>query len=379
MLPRSKLRGRSLLAAGLALCVASTLGTVSATATAAAARPDLTATKGSVSVSGSTVSGRFTVRNVGGRAAPVSTAYVQARTGTRWRYFTELRILRLPAGKSGKYNFRTAAPSWMNGTHRLRVCLDVKKKVREVREGNNCLALGTVTMSGDPVEPGPIDYTPDSRFLLGTKASGYYGWVPGGYDDTHQTPSPLFVWLHGCGGHSQYDITSFHPAPTESYVMIAPTGREGACWSTPRSGAGDDALVLRAIRDVSTRFNIDPGEVVLGGYSSGGDLSYRVAYRNSEEIDAVLAANTSPFRDTGLTRAEALAAATTKFRVEHLAHTGDTVYPIATVRSELQALVDAGFRVTSVERPGTHYDEPGPGVPGTDADIRAYLLPKVDP
>ena len=338
------------------------------------------ATNGNVSVSGDTISGRFTVRNVGRRAAPVSTAYVEAKVGAKYRKLTELRILRLAASKSFKYNFNQAAPSWMKGSHLVRVCLDVKKKIKESNEGNNCLALGRVTVAGEPpIDPGPINYTPDTKFRVGTNGSGYYGWVPGGYDDTHATPSALFVWLHGCGGQSQYDIDTYHPPPAEDYVMIAPTGREGGCWSTPQSGTGDEALVLKWIRDVATRFNIDPGRIVLGGYSSGGDLSYRVAYRNSALIDGVLVSNSSPFKDTGLTSAQALAAATTKFRVVHLAHTEDTTYPIATVRSELQQLTDAGFTVEAIERPGTHYDSPGPGVPGTDADIRTYLLPKVDP
>jgi len=64
--------------------------------------------------------------------------------------------------------------------------------------------------------------------------------------------------------------------------------------------------------------------------------------------------------------------------VAHLAHLQDTTYPIATVRTELQQLVTAGFPVNGIERPGTHYDEPGPGVPGTDEDIKVLLLPHVD-
>ena len=56
-----------------------------------------------------------------------------------------------------------------------------------------------------------------------------------------------------------------------------------------------------AIADVKTHFNIDPRQVVLGGYSSGGDLSYRIAFTHSTEIAGVLAENTAPFRDTGLT------------------------------------------------------------------------------
>jgi len=241
----------------------------------------------------------------------------------------------------------------------------VKRKVRESREGNNCRSLGSIT----GVPDGPIEYQPDQKWFV----PGYYGWVPGGYDDSHATPSALFVWLHGCGGHSEFDIDTYQPISTEDYVMIAPTGRESGCWRTPASGAGDDGIVLSAIADVSERFRIDPERVVLGGYSSGGDLSYRVAYRHSAAIDAVLVANSAPFRDTGLSEAQTLAAATTKFRVAHLAHTEDDVYPIGTVEAELKVLSYNGFPVQKIELPGLHYDA------NTDADIRTHLLPQVDP
>jgi hypothetical protein len=43
----------------------------------------------------------------------------------------------------------------------------------------------------------------------------------------------------------------------------------------------------------------------------------------------------------------------------------------------------AGFPTELIERNGSHYDEPntveeGHLVPGTDADLRTYLLPHID-
>ncbi len=43
----------------------------------------------------------------------------------------------------------------------------------------------------------------------------------------------------------------------------------------------------------------------------------------------------------------------------------------------------AGFPITLVKRPGTHFDEPGAivngkAVPGTDADLQTYLLPHIE-
>ena len=161
--------------------------------------------------------------------------------------------------------------------------------------------------------------------------------MPSGYDPA--TTSTLFIWLHGCGGTSEFDIESFHATPTQSYITVAPIGAEGACWYTlPDEGeSGDELIVARVAADVAEHFNIDAENVVLGGYSSGGDLAYRTGYLFSGAIEAVLAANTAPFQDTGVTPA---------------------VLP----------------------RPGDHYNDPGQnGLPGTDADITTYLLPQVDP
>jgi hypothetical protein len=334
----------------------------------AASRPDLKVTDGSVTTNGlgDRISGRFTVRNAGGSAARSSTAYVKIRQGSRYRYLTELRILRLPARNNDRYEFRTETPSWLGpGGHAVRVCLDVKDKVGESREGNNCRGLGGISVVND----GAFAYPRGRKWFV----PGYYGWVPEGYDDTHATPSALFVWLHGCGGQSRYDIVTYHPDTDDDYVMIAPTGAEGGCWNTPSSGAGDDGIVLAAIADARKRFEIDPGRIVLGGYSSGGDLSYRVAYRNSTLIDGVLAANTAPFRDTGVSPAQGTDPGVTRFRVVHLAHSEDDVYPIQTVHDELDVLVANSFLVERFVLPGQHYDA------ATDGDIRTYLLPRVDP
>src|SRR5207302_4283559 len=184
------------------------------------------------------------------------------------------------------------------------------------------------------VPTAPIPYTPDMVFKLGN----YWIDVPTSYDSTHQTPTELLVWSHGCGGESAGDI--FNVAPTAggpTYIAITVDGREDACWDVN----ADTPLLLNAVADVKTHFNIDPQRVVLGGYSSGGYLSYRVAFTHSTEIAGVLAENTSPFRDTGLTQGQALAAPF-HFHVVHLAHLQDDTYPIDGVRSETGAVQAAG-------------------------------------
>jgi acetyl esterase/lipase len=222
------------------------------------------------------------------------------------------------------------------------------------------------------VPTNPVAYTPDTVFKLGN----YWIDVPASYDPTHQTPTELFVWSHGCGGQSKYDIYNVAAmAGGPTYITIAIDGREGGCWNMNT----DPARVLAAIADVKTHFNINPQRVVLGGYSSGGDLSYRVAFTNSTQIAGVLAENTSPFRDTGLSQDQALAAPF-HFHIVHLAHLEDDTYPIAGVRAETDAVQAAGLpgdgwaSLLRIEQHGSHWDNDN-GDFGTVHDLQTYLLP----
>lgn len=163
---------------------------------------------------------------------------------------------------------------------------------------------------------------------------------------------------------------------SQSWISIAVGGREGLCWDVD----ADAAKVLEAIAAVKTHFNINPRRVILGGYSSGGDLSYRTAFYNAKMFAGVLVENSSPFRDTGSSQSASLAAAAWNLNVVHLAHVQDATYPIAGVRTETNAVEAAGFPTTRIEVDGGHYDDPGTienghAVPGTTADVSTYLLP----
>lgn len=218
----------------------------------------------------------------------------------------------------------------------------------------------------------PIAYTPATVFTTATPTTNWV-YVPTTYDSTHNTPTSLLVWLHGCGGQDQWEVLDASPGGTQNWITISPGGEEGSCWNVN----ADSTKVLQALADIKTHFNIDPRRVVIGGYSSGGDLAYRTAFYNASLFSGVIIENSSPFRDTGSTQAASLAAASWKFNVAHLLHTEDTVYPPAGVRTELAALVTAGYPVTKIELPGGHYvtcttwDTPG----STCSDFRTKLLP----
>lgn len=219
-----------------------------------------------------------------------------------------------------------------------------------------------------------LTYDANGFFHITTNACTYVGYKPDSYNPS--TPISLLVWGHGCGGNAEGDMWSICPAATrktQSYIAISMGGRDGACWDVNT----DPAKVLAAIADVSKYFNINQNKIYMGGYSSGGDLTYRTAFYNSNKFAGIIVENTAPFRDTGSTKTNSLAAATNKFNIVHLAHLQDTTYPIATVRTETDTVKAAGFPLIRIEKNGTHYDADS-GATGTNYDLVHTLLPYLD-
>jgi hypothetical protein len=350
----------------LALCG---LGTVPAAAGARPLRPDLVVPKGTVVEKQGTLAGSFVVRNSGRVGSRRSSAALTVRYSGRTRVIKRFSVPELGHAKGLRVRVALKLPAWLPaGSLALRVCTDARAVVRERSEDNNCRRVGTlvIVVQGPPSRP--QDPVPSPRRDPGVaREPEYWTAVPDSYDNT---PTALLVWLHGCGGRGEGDIETVAPSGDQDYIAIAVGGREGLCWEPDIHSA----LVLAALADVKTHFNIDPRRVILGGYSSGGDLAYRTAFFNANLFAGVLAENTSPFSDTGLKEPELLAAADWKFNVVQLAHTEDDTYPIATVRAETNALKAAGFPVTLIERPGSHYDE-DTATTGTDHDLRTLLLP----
>ncbi len=340
-------------------------------------RPDLVVSKGSVRASDGKLAGSFVVRNSGSVSARRSSAALTVRVSRRYRVVKRFTVPALDPAEKVTVNVTARVPRGLPaGSRSLRVCADRRSKLRERSEGNNCRGVGRLRIgsSGRGSRPSdPVRFKKDTVFTLDSAESNYWIYVPSAYDATHSTPISLLVWSHGCGGQSEGDIYTVSPGGDQSYIAIAVGGREGACWDVNT----DSAMLLAAIANVKTHFNINPRRVVLGGYSSGGDLSYRTAFYNARMFAGVLAENTSPFRDTGSSQADSIDAAAWKFNIVHLAHTEDDVYPIAGVRAETGALEAAGFPITLIERPGTHYDADA-GATGTDRDARELLLPHMN-
>jgi hypothetical protein len=252
--------------------------------------------------------------------------------------------------------------------------------------GNGGGGKGSTSSPSGPtstVPTDPLSHPVEEPFRVNAGSLHYYAFVPGSYDATNQTATPLLIWLHGCYGEAEGDAWVVDPGEEQDWLTLSLAGREGGtegvCWIP----SIDESKVMAALADFETHFNVNPRRVILAGYSSGGDLAYRTGFRHSSTFAGLLIANSTPFRDTESSAAESLAAATTKFHIVALAHEQDETYPLATVVKETNEVKAAGFPLTLIERRGEHWNEPGEKVegvkvPGTDADIRTYLLPHID-
>jgi hypothetical protein len=364
-----------------------------------APRPDLMISSGSVGVLHGRVNGSFVVANAGNRKAPRSTATMTLRIKRQRRVVRSYGVRGLEPGHNQKVWVSAVLPaSLATGSYRIVACADAANTLTERFESNNCLTLGSVQVGGSrspspPSPPGPpgpptvgpspptttptapLAYTPNTPQDITESQGDYWVTVPPSYDSSNLTPETLLVWLHGCGGDAQGDTYEVASGDDRSYIAISVGGRDGGCWD-PNS---DEPKVLAAVADVKTHFAINPRRVIIAGYSSGGDLAYRTIFDNASQFAGILAENTSPFRDTGSTQAQSLAAASWKFNVVHLAHTEDDTYPLDGVTNEINAMKSAGFPVTFIAVAGQHYD-PDDDVAGTgtDNDLRRYLLPHVN-
>jgi CARDB len=348
-------------------------------AVAAPKRANLTVSSGSVGVTRGRVKGSFKVFNLGGAKAAASKAAVSIRVSRHSRLLKTYSINKLRAGHGQTVKVSSPLPSGLpKGSWSIVACADSAHKVKEGAEGDNCLAIGLVKIgssSASTVPADPIQYSTDTAEDVSDPQGDYWVDVPPSYNADNRTPETLLVWMHGCGGEAEGDAYDVSPGNDRSYIAISIGGRDDDCWD-PNS---DVPKVLAAIADVETHFNIDRRRVIIAGYSSGGDLAYRTIFYNANMFAGILAENTSPFRDTGSTQDQSIAAAAWKFNVVHLAHTSDETYPLAGVTQEVNALKGAGFPVTFITRPGTHYD-PDDDVAGTgtDYDLHHYLLPHIN-
>jgi hypothetical protein len=234
---------------------------------------------------------------------------------------------------------------------------------------------GTPTPTPVPVDPnagaGPkptttCSVTKDSAgfFTRTSSASSYVAYVPASYDGT--APVRLIVGVHGCGDSAMnfatWGVNPFDTRGTQDHIGISVGGADGRCWT-----ASDDAKVLAAVDDISKCFWVHQKKVVIAGFSSGGELSYRLGLSQASRFAGIL------IEDSGLYAANnnpdaLLANASWKVNIAHLTHTSDPVFPLATVKADWVKTKAAGFPLVTKETAGAH--------DGTSTDWATWLIPQ---
>lgn len=153
----------------------------------------------------------------------------------------------------------------------------------------------------------------------------YIAIEPDGYDPDRAYP--MFILLHGFGAHMG-DLAGIAPAiDAAGYVYICPNaplsveigpGMTGFAWTPPRDlrAVGDvhrpapdmDAAVAAASRaadmlqsltdEVAAEYNTPPGDILLGGFSQGGMMTYRVGLPSPERFKGLAAlSGAAPYPD----------------------------------------------------------------------------------
>ena len=150
----------------------------------------------------------------------------------------------------------------------------------------------------------PVSTAPSSTLTEITEPDGTTVILPPGYDEqntypalvlmpyTDRTALHMFNW-------GMYD--AYHQVE-ESFVIIMPPGQgSSANWS----GWGWEALVedyesyiQQDLMPVVDKYAVDPEQLVIGGFSLGGDLSWTLSLRNPEMFTgAIVMASMSNYRD----------------------------------------------------------------------------------
>lgn len=218
-----------------------------------------------------------------------------------------------------------------------------------------------------PTQQCQVSKDANGFFVRNSGKSSYVAYVPASY--TGDKPMRLLVGLHGCGDNAQnfatWGVNPYDTRKTQTHIGISVDGASGggSCWSM----GGDDAKVLAAVEDISKCFWVHQKKITIGGYSSGGQLAYRVGMKNANKFAGIIIEN------SGLYAADSnpdalIANAARKLPVAHRAGRNDSVFPIAKVQADWAKLTKAGFPVQSqIIEGGTHN--------GTNKDWYEFLIP----
>jgi polyhydroxybutyrate depolymerase len=136
-------------------------------------------------------------------------------------------------------------------------------------------------------------------------------YVPSGYSDA--TATPLLVLLHGysaSGAVQDLYLGLRQHAESRGFLYIFPDGTvdkagnhfwnaTDACCDFDGTHVDDSSYVSALIKEVGTRYKVDPKRVFLVGHSNGAFMSYRMSCDHADQIAAMVGIAGATWLDPG--------------------------------------------------------------------------------
>ena len=176
---------------------------------------------------------------------------------------------------------------------------------------------------------------------------------PDGYKPDE--PYPMVVMLHGYGSHmgdlaglcqaieTRKYLYAFPNAPVPLQVGLGPVGY---AWAHPPEDEADEPYQAAEeklavfLEDVMQRHDVAPGQVVLGGFSQGGLMTYRWGLANTGLFRG-LAALSARLQGPEALQRRLPAGRTQRIFVAH--GTSDTLIPVSEAREARKFLEEQGY------------------------------------
>ena len=200
------------------------------------------------------------------------------------------------------------------------------------------------------------------------KTLHYIAVEPDNYDAAQKYP--MIILLHGFGAHMG-DLASLAPAiDATGYVYIFPNapipfelgpGATGYGWTYPRRipqelRRADDVdsvvdMLATLVDEVTEHYATEAGQVILGGFSQGGMMTYRYGLPNPDKFKGLVALSAvAPDEDTMRERLP-----TDRSQPIFVAHgTADMVIEVQMARDTREFLQAEGYAPVYREYPMAH-------------------------
>ncbi|MDO8749937.1 MAG: hypothetical protein Q7K03_02160 [Dehalococcoidia bacterium] len=178
---------------------------------------------------------------------------------------------------------------------------------------------------------------------------------------------PLIILLHGFGAN-MHDLASLAPAIDQAgYVYACPNapvafqigpGMVGYGWGAP--GATEDpssvvGMLWTFFDEVMEKYQVPPGQVILGGFSQGARMTYRCGLGRPDVFAGLIALSGAP-RDLEDLRGRLPAERMQPIFVAH--GTDDPMSPVERARSTVAFLKTEGYSPVYNEYPMGHEISP---------------------